>query len=905
LADVKRAEERARRGRLRIFFGASAGVGKTFAMLEAARAARAGGADVVVGYVEPHGRKETERLLDGLEQLPTRDVQYRNIVRHEFDLDAAIARRATITLVDELAHSNPMEAEPRPRHGKRWQDIEELLEAGLDVWTTVNVQHIESLNDLVAGITGVRQQETVPDRVFDEADEVELIDLPADDLLTRLAAGKIYMPDQAGAALERFFRKPNLIALRELALRRTADRVDASARAYRGQEPMSRPWLARDRFLIAVGPDDQGEQLIRVGKRFADALDAEWTVVSVETPGMLNLGEAARNRRVEMLRLAESLGAETVTLGGPTAAAALLEYAKLRNVTRIVVGEAKRRGWRALLRPSTVTELVRRAEAIDISVIGRRAFATRPEGVVADPVPRMLTPAPVRWERYAWGAGVTAACTAVAALLPASPDLINIVMVYLLGATLAGLKLGRGPAVLTAVANVAAFDFCFVPPRFSFATSDVRYALTFAVMLIVALTIANLVANVRQQTRVAGARERRTSLLYAMSRELAGARGLENIAQIAVKHIAETFASLAVVLLPDADGNLQHPHATPVAGSLRAADLSVAQWVFDHARLAGLGTDTLPAAAALYVPLVGSASATSAVAGPAGTLGVLAVLPSNRRRVLLPEQRHLLETFAGQLALAIERTQLARAAESARLAVETESLRNTLLASISHDLRTPLAVIAGASSALIDPVLHLEEAARMRLARSIEGKAREMSELISNVLDLMRFESGEVRLRRDWQALDELAGLAIERSAPRLGDRPVEVDCPDELPQVYVDAALVVQVLTNLLENAARYTPPGTHIRIAGRALPDSVELVVEDDGPGLPRGDPERLFAKFQRGQEESSVAGAGLGLAICRAIVQAHGGRITAGERAGGGARFAMTLPTTQPDSMPGAAE
>ena len=378
LADLQREEARAKRGRLRIFFGASAGVGKTFSMLEAARAARATGTDVVVGYVEPHGRPETERLLEGLEQLPTLPVRYRGVTRREFDLDAALRRRAAITLVDELAHTNLIEGEPAPRHAKRWQDIDEMLETGLDVWTTLNVQHVESLNDVIAAITGVRQQETVPDRVLEDASEIELIDLPPEDLLERLRAGKVYVPEQVGAALERFFRKPNLLALRELALRQTADRVDAAAREYAGREPTSRPWLARERFLIGVGPDDQAEELVRFGKRFADALDAEWIVMAVETPDLLRLGEAGRDRRIEVLRLAESLGAEAVTLDGPTAASALLQYARTRNVTRVVVGEPKRRGLRTLWRRSTVHDLLAHAKSIDISVIAQREPAPSP-----------------------------------------------------------------------------------------------------------------------------------------------------------------------------------------------------------------------------------------------------------------------------------------------------------------------------------------------------------------------------------------------------------------------------------------------------------------------------------------------------------------------------------------------
>jgi two-component system sensor histidine kinase KdpD len=891
LAEVVREEARAKRGRLRTFFGASAGVGKTYAMLEAARAAKANGVDVVVGYVEPHGRVETERLLDGLERLPSLPVLYRGVVRHEFDLDAALRRRAAITLVDELAHSNLVDGHPTPRHAKRWQDIEEMLDAGLDVWTTVNVQHLESLNDVVAGITGVRQQETVPDRIFDDADEIELIDLPPDDLLDRLKAGKVYLPEQALSAVERFFRKPNLIALRELALRRTADRVDAAARQYSGREPISRPWLARDRFLIAVAPDDQAEHLVRFAKRFADALDAEWTVVSVETPAMLRLGEAERNRRIDVLRLAESLGAETVTLDGPAPGPVILEYARVRNATRIVVGEPRRRGWREWLRPTTAAFLIRRRHGIDVTIVAKRdetAGGRSPRSVATAGGPG-AEGAEIRWDRYGWALGISAVASLVGALMDPFFSLTNVVMVYLLGALVAGLRLGRGPAALTAVLNIVCFNFFFVPPRLTFAVSDAQYLVTFAVMLAVALTIATLAANVRQQTRVAGARERRTAMLYAMSRELAAARGLAAMRELALKHVSETFASRVAVLVPDSGGRLE-PHA---AGSdprvYEAPDLSIAQWVYDKGQPAGLGTGTLPGAPALYLPLVGTRR----------PMGVLVVLPSNRRRVLLPEQRHLLETFAGQIALAIERAQLAEAAEAARVTAETETLRNTLLASISHDIRAPLSVIAGASSALADPGLQLDEATRARLARSIDAKARDVSELVSNVLDLMRFESGRIPLRRDWETVDDLVGVALSRLDGKLQEHVVEIALPEDLPPINVDAGLITQVLSNLLDNAVRHTPRGTRVTITGRVRDGSLEVAVEDDGVGLPPGDPERLFAKFQRGREEGEGGGAGLGLAICRAIITAHGGEIHASSRPQGGARFAFTLPVGETDA------
>jgi two-component system, OmpR family, sensor histidine kinase KdpD len=882
LAHMRAAEARARRGRLRIFFGASAGVGKTYAMLEAARGMRAGGTDVLVGYVEPHGRVETERLLEGLARLPTLAVRYRGIVRQEFDLDAALTRHPSILLVDELAHSNLVGGEPAPRHPKRWQDVEELIDAGISVWTTVNVQHLESLNDLVTQISGVRQRETLPDRVFDEADDIELIDLPPDDLLARLHAGKVYVADQVTSAVERFFRTPNLMALRELALRRVADRVEAAARALPGDRARTR--FAADRVLVAIGPDEQAEQLVRAGKRIADALDAQWTVVFVETPALLRLSDVERDRRIDVLRLAESLGAETVTLDGPSAAATLIEYAQTRNATRVVVGAPKRGGWRAWLRTSTPIQLLRQPRGFDVITIAapesaqlQRAGPSRMTGPGAPP--------PIRWKRYGWALVTTAVCTALAFAMYPRFELSNLVMVYLLGVTVAGLRFGRGPSVMTAVLNVAAFDFFFVPPRFTFAISDVQYLVTFAVMLIVAFVIANLMASVRQQTRVAGARERRTALLYAMSRELAATRGIASMARVAVRHFAEVFQCHAAILLPDTDGKLSYPHDHPIDKSFRGADLAIAQWVTDHGRQAGLGTDTLPATPGLYVPL----------GDEQRRLGVLAVLPSNPRRVLLPEQRHLLETFAGQIGLSLERARLAEAAEAASLAVERESLRNTLLASISHDLRTPLAVMAGAGSTLAEHGATLDEATRVSLARSIETKAREMSELVSNVLELMRFESGQVPLRLDWQTLDDLVAAALSRLEERLRSHVIELRLPAELPPVHVDATLIVKVFANLFDNIAKYTPAGTRVVVSAAADGRVVRVTVDDDGSGFPPGDPGRLFEKFQRGNEEGAVVGVGLGLAICRAIVRAHGGEIEADERPGGGARIEFTLPAT----------
>jgi two-component system sensor histidine kinase KdpD len=524
---------------------------------------------------------------------------------------------------------------------------------------------------------------------------------------------------------------------------------------------------------------------------------------------------------------------------------------------------------------------VKRAQGFDVMVVARQggdgAGLAKSHLELSHEVP---------WTRYGWAAAITAGCTGIAFLMDPTFSETNVAMIYVLGAAIAGMRLGRGPGTFTAITSVAAFDFIFVPPRFSFQVSDAQYLITFLVMLAVTLTIGNLMANVRQQNRVAGARERRTALLYAMSRELAGTRGRDNMARVAVRHIAEVFDSSAVVLTPDSHGRLKYPGGSPLESSFHGADLSVAQWVFDHGQRAGLGTDTLPAAPAVYLPL----------AGTHRSLGVLCVLPTNRRRILLPEQRHLLETFAGQIALAWERAALGDEAAAARIAAESESLRNTLLASISHDLRTPLAVITGAASTLAHHGSALDPGTQLSLARSIEEQAHEMSNLISNVLDLMRLESGRIELRRDTHSVEDLVGTALHRLEPRLQSHPVAIDLPEDLPSVSVDPVLVSQVLANLLDNAAKYTPAGTPIRIAAVADAPMVRVVVEDEGPGLPPGDPRLLFEKFQRGREESAVVGAGLGLAICRAIVSAHGGEITAGPGSRGGARFEFTLPVAE---------
>jgi two-component system sensor histidine kinase KdpD len=889
LARIAAEETHARRGKLKIFFGATAGVGKTYTMLEAARSKRAEGIDVVVGYVELHGRPETERLLEGLECIPHLAIRSGGATIREFDLDAALQRKPALVLVDELAHTNAEGS----RHLKRWQDIEELRDAGIDVYTTVNVQHLDSLNDVVAGITGARQQETVPDTVFESADEVELVDLAPDDLLQRLREGKVYVPERARVALENFFKKGNLIALRELALRKTAERVDAAMERWRAAEAVSSPWLAGERIMVALGPRSDGENLVRAGKRLATALRAPWIVVYVETPDLISLPEADRNRRIAWLRMAEDLGAEAVTLGGGLAADELVEYARARNVSRLLLGEPTRRGLRRLLRTSTVDRVLAGAAGIDVSVVK----TTEAQRVARSPLlmrSRAYLAPPAAKERWWRPYLISALAVALTTLLGILTDPIlndtNTALIYLSGIVLVAWRFGRGPSVLASLLSVLAFNFFFVSPLYSFSVADGQYLVSFAVLMAVGLLVGQLMSRVRLQAKVAGRRERRTSLLYAMTRELAATRGVESMARVAVRHIGEVFDAQVVVLLPADGQHLRMPRGRPEPASLREVDMSVAQWVQDNGRQAGLGTDTLPASEARYLPLAGSRD------GARTTLGVLALLPANPRRILLPEQAQLLETFAAQLALAIERAELADNAQAAQVQAETESVRNSLLAAISHDIRTPLAVISGAASSLTEADSRLDAQARRELAQTIFDEARQMTQLATNVLDMTRLESGQTAIRADWVSLEEIVGAALHRLRQPLADHVVDVDLADCPALMRADPVLLEQLMFNLFENAAKYTPKGSRVSVVAQRQLGAIEILVADDGPGFPPDvDPASLFDKFQRGRAEGVPGGVGLGLAICRAIARAHGGEIRAERLPAGGALFVVTLPVT----------
>lgn len=886
LARVQRDTAKARRGRLKIFFGAAAGVGKTYAMLLAARERRADNIDVVVGLAETHGRKETAELLEGLESLPPREVEYRETRLKEFDLDAALRRRPAIILVDELAHTNA----PGSRHPKRWQDIYELLEAGIDVYTALNVQHLESLNDDIGQISGIRVWETVPDTVFENADEVELVDLPPDELLVRLKEGKVFLPQQAQDAIKHFFRKGNLIALRELALRQTASQVDAQMLTYRADHAIRDVWQVSERVLVCVGPSALGERLVRAGKRLATGLRADWIAVYVETPQLQRLPPERRDAVLRILRLAEQLGAETVTLSAPEMSEAIIRFARARNITKIVMGKPSRRGWRRWLMGSVVDTLIGHAHNINIYLLGS------PQGDPAErdlylarkrPSPGLMDRLGPRQKRryvgYLWAIGVTLLCTVLARLMFGRLELANLVMIFLLGVVFVATRFGRGPSILASILGVAIVDFLFVSPYFTFSVEDTQYLVTLVAMLVVAMLISNLMANVRSQAKVAAHRERRAMVLYAMTKEMATAQTEDEIVRTAVRHLHTEFGSHTVVLLPDATGRIRYPTDRPMAESLLGADLSVAQWVMDHDEMAGQGTNTLAGSSAVYFP----------VSTGDTVLGVMALLPVNLRRIFLPEQRKLMDTFLRQIAHALTRVRLTEQARSVQLQMETEKLRNSLLSSISHDLRTPLATIVGSASTLAEDGGTLEANDRIELSRGIYDEAQRMSNLVNNILDMARLEAGVVELNWQWHPLEEVIGSVLTRMQKRLADRELKVRLPPGIPMIHADAVMIEQVLVNLLENAIRYTPAGSPLEIMAESTPFTVEISVADRGPGIPKGREEKLFEKFYRLQPEASQSGVGLGLPICRAIIEAHGGSIQARNRASGGAVFSIILP------------
>jgi two-component system sensor histidine kinase KdpD len=865
-----------RRGRLRVYFGASAGVGKTYAMLSAGRRLAEDGVDVLIGLVETHGRSETEMLLSGLTVLPRRRVEMRGVVLQEFDLDAALARAPRLLLVDELAHTNA----PGSRHPKRWQDVEELLEAGIDVFSTLNVQHLESLNDVVASITGIPVAETIPDRFFDRADEVVLVDLSAEELLTRLRAGKVYVPEQAERARQNFFRKGNLIALRELALRRTAERVEEDVQAYREAKAIAPVWKTAASLMVTVGPHLGGEQVVRSGARLAQQLNAEWFAVYAETPALQRLPEVERQQILGRLRLAESLGGRSAVIACTDEAEGLAQFARRNNVSRIVIGRREFQRW--FFFEALSFRLAQKLPDADIFFVARTDL--RPK---AAPVPALdgQTDRAFDWAGYGWAAVLCGVLTLLALPLRARLDLANIVMLYLLATVTAALRLGRGPALLAAVLGVGLVDFFFVPPYYSLVVNDPKQLITFGVMLAAGLLVGQLTAGLRYSARVSQHREERARVLFEFARELSSQLELEPIVERAQAAVAATFQSRVAVLLPDDDGRLRAPAQLP-----EDVDLGAAQWSFDRGAPAGLDTDTLAGSKCLYLPL----------RAPMRVRGVLVLKPRSRRLLQIPELRQQLDTFASLIGISLERVHYVEVARQAAMTIETERLRNTVLSSLSHDLRTPVAALIGLAESLVLHPPALSDA-QSETARALVEQSRRISRMLENLLEMARLSAGATRLNLGWNALEETVGTALASLQGVLTHHTVQIDLPADLPLVEYDALLMERVFANLLENAAKYTPANSRIRVEARTQPQQLIVQVCDNGPGLPPGREQTVFEPFERGSREDARPGVGLGLALVRAIVQAHQGTIVAEPAPGGGACFVIALPRREPPGIP----
>ncbi len=869
--------QQASRGRLKIFLGAAPGVGKTYEMLSAARARLQEGADVVVGVVETHGRKETEALIDGLEVIPRRSVEYRGRVLEEMDLDAILARRPQLVLVDELAHSNA----PGSRHPKRYMDVDELITAGIDVYTTLNVQHVESLNDVVAQITRIRVRETVPDSVIDKADDIELIDLTPNDLIQRLRDGKVYVPHQAERAVRHYFQPGNLTALRELALRRTAQRVDEQMVRYMQAHAIPGPWAAGERILACVGTDPSSTDVVRHAKRMADSLRAPWTALHVETGRNLSISDVERDRISEVLRLAQRLGADTVTLPGQDVADTIADYVRANNFTHIIIVQPPRSMWLELLHGSLAQALIRRAGGASVHVLGRsRETTERAEQRAV----RGAAPRGNEARAYVGSLAFVAVSLAVALLLHQVVGIASVSLTFLTAVLAVAVVYGLWPALFASFASVLAYNFFFLPPLYTFTIADPENVVALFFFGITAVIASNLTARVRAQAITARQRARTTEELYQFSRKLAGAANLDDLLWATVHQIALMLRVHVVILLPD-DGRMTVRAGFPPEDSLDAADLAAAKWSWERNHAAGRGADTLPGAKRLFLPMQTGR----------GAVGVIGIDRDEPGPILTPDQHRLLDALADQAALAIERVNLVEDVDRARLVTETDRLRAALLTSISHDLRTPLASILGSATSLTTQGDSLDAAARLDLTRNIQDEAERLNRFIGNLLDMTRLESGPLQLRTGPVDLADAIATALRRASKVLVDHRTQALLEPDLPMPELDEVLFEQVLFNLLDNAGKYAPAGSLVTIRAWRENGHVCVQVLDEGPGIPARDLEHVFDKFYRvGGADSRRAGTGLGLAICRGFIEAMHGTITATNRTDrSGAAFTITLP------------
>ncbi|WP_368507183.1 DUF4118 domain-containing protein [Bradyrhizobium lupini] len=867
-------------GKLKIFVGAAPGVGKTYEMLQSAHAKRKAGIDLVVGFVETHGRAETEALVRGLEVIPRKKLDYRGQIVEEMDLDAVIARRPKIALVDELAHTNA----PLCRHPKRHLDVEELLSHGIDVYTAVNIQHIESLNDVVAQITHVRVRETVPDSVFDRADAIELIDLTPDDLIQRLKEGKVYVPRQAERALEHYFSPGNLTALRELALRRTAERVDEQLLSHMQANAIAGPWAAGERILVCISEDPRAASLVRYTKRLADRLHAPFIAVSIETRRSLQMSDEERDRLADTLRLAESLGGEALTIPGVGRRLAddVVNFAQGNNVTQIVIGKSTRSLWFEMTRGSVVHDLVRRAGNISVHVIPGDEFTNEPPPKTA--VQTATRSDPFDGRPYLKAVGITALGLAAAVAIKPYFGIENVDLMFLTAVVTVAVRYGLWPSLLASVAASLAYNFFFLPPVYTFTITDPTNVAAFFFFMLIAFVVSNVAGRVRTQADAAIGRIRTTEQLYAFSRKLAGTGTLDDVLWATAYQIALMLKVRVVLLLPD-EGLLTVKSGYPPEDDLDRADLAAANWAWSNDRPAGRGSDTLPGAKRLFLPM-------RTGRGPIGVIGI-----DNDRTgpLLTPDQRRLLDALVDQGALAIERVLLVEDVDRVKRSVESERLRSALLTSISHDLKTPLASVLGAASTMRDLASALSDTEKRDLLATVIDESERLNRFIANLLDMTKLESGAIVPNAALHDLGEIVGSALRRAAKILTAHKVELESAADLPMLQLDAVLFEQVLFNLLDNAAKYSPPHATVSIRSRRDGDHVVLQITDEGEGIPSEELESVFDKFYRARRGDHVRpGTGLGLAISRGFVEAMRGTISAANRSDrSGAVLTIRLP------------
>ncbi|MBP9855147.1 MAG: sensor histidine kinase KdpD [Candidatus Omnitrophica bacterium] len=869
LLAAARADDFQHKGKLKIFLGYSAGVGKTYAMLAAVHRLKQSGVDVVIGYVETHKRKETEALIGEMEIVPRKVSSYKGTSIQEMDLDGVLKRNPQLAVVDELAHTNA----PDSRHLKRFQDIEELLAAGIDVYTTLNIQHLESLNDVVAKISGVKTRETIPDRILQEADEIEVVDISIGELLQRLKEGKVYFPEQALRATENFFNEGNLTALRELTLRRAAKRVDAQMQGYIQRRAIAGPWPTQERLLVCVSPYPSSAELVRAGSLLATGLDAQWFVVYVEPSAHSRLSESSQLQITKTLELGQELGAQVVTLTGDNVATEVIRYALRQNITRIIIGKPPHDGWHNFLKINLVDQIIRHSGDIDIHVINR-TMDKKDKSVLSFIRPKSP------WYYYLNSFLLVAGASLVGQFLRTSLAATNLVMIYLLVVVISAFWWGRGPSILASVMGVAAFDFLFVTPYYTFAVSDTEYLLTFAVLFLVGLVISALTDQTHRQTDIVRQRERRTSALYGLSRELAKAVDTDEILKAVAKQLNQTFDCRCAILLKEKDVLLEKMIENGFIFDER--EKAVATWVFQNRQEGGHHTDTLPAAAGIYFPLGTSQ----------GIFGVLGINFNDQKEKMSVDDKNLLESIVTQASLALERVHLVEEARQTQIMREKEIMQSALFDSISHDLKTPLVSIKGALSNILDNQ-NLDERSKRSLLETANDETLRMNSLINNLLDMARLEAGAFKLSLKPYEVRDLIGTAVKDFEEAFKERKLTIKITNDMPHVPMDFALMVKVLTNIIDNAIKYAPFNLPVDIEAAIVQDRLEIKVLDRGLGIPPEDLEQIFDKFYRVKRPENFEGTGLGLSICKRIVEAHKGKIWAENRLGGGSMITIGLP------------